>query len=234
VLFPGDKTDAEINEETASQMNESQYVSTIAAFKELGFAMEPDGALVLRTFEGAVAAKSLAAGDIVTSFDGKAIKTSRQLREIARTKPSELVAAKFRRGADLLDASIEVSPEGDPIGVDFRQSLELPFRVKFEVGSIGGPSAGLTFALAIVNLLTPEDLTGGKLIADTGTITEDGVVGPIGGIAQKVAAAEEFGAEVFLSPKEHEEEARSVASESMTVIGVSTLREAIDALRGLK
>ncbi|MFQ5595639.1 MAG: S16 family serine protease, partial [Anaerolineae bacterium] len=96
----------------------------------------------------------------------------------------------------------------------------------------GGPSAGLMFTLTIFNLLTPEDLTGGRRIAGTGTINLDGEVGPIGGVEQKVAGAEGAGAEYFLSPPENHEDALRVA-EHIKVVEVATAEEAIQFLRGL-
>jgi Lon-like protease len=96
----------------------------------------------------------------------------------------------------------------------------------------GGPSAGLMFTLAVYDLLSPEDLTGGWIIAGTGTIALDGAVGPIGGAPQKIAGAEWAGADYIIVPREHAEEARRVAR-TITIIPVSTVQEAIDALRAL-
>lgn len=100
-------------------------------------------------------------------------------------------------------------------------------------GEIGGPSAGLVFALGAVDLLTEGDLTGGALIAATGTITPDGKVGAIGGIKQKVVATDDNGAELFLVPKGNEEDAKAKAkrmNSSMEIAGVESLKEAMDAI----
>ena len=102
----------------------------------------------------------------------------------------------------------------------------LPLRI------IGGPSAGLMFALTVYNMLTPTDLTGGRKIAGTGTISPDGKVGPIGGVTQKVAAAEAVGAEYFLSPAENYPDALAVAKR-IKVVQVTTIDEAIAFLQGL-
>lgn len=72
--------------------------------------------------------------------------------------------------------------------------------IEYNLEDIGGPSAGLMFTLAVVDKLSPGELTGGKFIAGTGTISESGEVGPIGGITHKIRAAKDAGAEVFLTP----------------------------------
>ena len=97
---------------------------------------------------------------------------------------------------------------------------------------VGGPSAGLLFTLTVYNLLTPDDLTGGHIIAGTGTINPDGTVGPIGGVAQKVVGAEVAGAEYFLSPPENYADAAAAAS-TIRVVKVTTAEEAIQFLKSL-
>lgn len=233
-IYPPDKTTEEIQREHASQMDESQYTATIAAFRELGFSMEPNGALVLRTLTDTAAAATLLAGDIIIAVEGEPTSTTDELTEVVASRGPPTVEVTYFRGDEKREGPVGVDDDGNLVGVEVGQSLARPFDVVFEVGGIGGPSAGLTFALTIVDLLTEEDLTGGKLVADTGTINAEGIIGPIGGISQKVAAAEEAGAAVFLVPAENHEDAKAAAPESMSVIAVSTLREALDALRGLK
>ena len=114
-------------------------------------------------------------------------------------------------------------------GVD----VQLPFPVQIVPEKIvGGPSAGLMFTLAVYNAVTPTDMTGGRKIAGTGTISLDGTVGPIGGVEQKVAAAEAAGAEYFLSPVENYDDARAVARQ-IKVVKVATVDEALAFLHGL-
>ena len=96
----------------------------------------------------------------------------------------------------------------------------------------GGPSAGLMFTLTVYNLVSPDDLTGGRKIAGTGTISPDGTVGPIGGVELKVAAAEAAGAAYFLSPPDNYRAALSVAHR-ITVVKVATVEEAISFLKTL-
>ena len=132
-------------------------------------------------------------------------------------------------------------PRTDPtqpprIGITVEEAgfdTKLPFPVAIVPQKIaGGPSAGLMFALAVYNAVTPEDLTQGRIIAGTGTINLDGSVGPIGGVQQKVAGAEFAGAEYFLSPPENFVDAQAVA-QNITVIEITTAAEAVEFLQGL-
>ena len=109
---------------------------------------------------------------------------------------------------------------------------ELPFDIQIDSGSIGGPSAGLAFALTIIDLLTEGELTGGNRVAVTGTITGGGTVGRVGGVAQKAAAAEAEGAVLFIVPEETVEDAASTTT-SLTIVGVGSLEEALEALASL-
>lgn len=118
------------------------------------------------------------------------------------------------------------------LGVRLAQAVKLPFDITIDSQNIGGPSAGLAFALTIVDVLTPEDLTRGHHVAVTGTIDPNGNVGPVGGVEFKVRAAEKEGADVFLAPAMEVAEARRAASH-LKVVGVSTLAEALAQLRRL-
>jgi len=110
---------------------------------------------------------------------------------------------------------------------------DLPIDVSIDSDRVGGPSAGLAFALAIVDVLTPGELTGGANVATTGTIRIDGSVGRVGGVKQKTFAALESDVELFIVPIDEEEEARSFAGDAMRVVGVETLDDAIEALSEL-
>ena len=109
-------------------------------------------------------------------------------------------------------------------------SYKLPFTVKINADNIGGPSAGLAFTLAIIDSLSGGELTGGRIVAATGTIDPDGSVGDVGGVAQKTVAVERAGATLFLVPDQELAVARSKATSSLTVLGVSSLQQALDDL----
>jgi PDZ domain-containing protein len=125
--------------------------------------------------------------------------------------------------------------QGQPvIGVNLVESFVFPFKVTINIGDIGGPSAGTMFALAIIDKLTPANLTGGKFIAGTGEIEVNGNVDPIGGIQQKMAAARAAGATVFLTPASNCPDTAGAVPAGLRLVKISTLRGAIAALNALK
>jgi PDZ domain-containing protein len=119
------------------------------------------------------------------------------------------------------------------IGIIVGELTEPPFPVTIQAGNVGGPSAGMMHALAIIDTLTPGEMTRGHIIAGTGTIQFDGSVGSIGGIRQKVVGAEAAGAEYILVPEGNYEEALTAERESIGIVSVATLQDAIDFLATL-
>jgi PDZ domain-containing protein len=120
------------------------------------------------------------------------------------------------------------------MGVELEeQSPQPPFKVEIAVEDVGGPSAGLMFALGIYDRLTPGDLTGGRIIAGTGTIDDEGLVGPIGGIQQKLLGAREHGAEWFLTPAGNWDDAQRAVPDGLKLVRVESLKQALDALRAI-
>ena len=131
------------------------------------------------------------------------------------------------------DVTLKEHPENPSVPLLGISMLSVPasdIDVEYNLEDIGGPSAGMMFSLAVVDKLSPGALNGGKFVAGTGTIAEDGSVGPIGGIAHKVRAAEEAGAEVFLAPSQNCAEANSAKPENLTILKVDTLPQAIDQM----
>ncbi|WP_067501684.1 PDZ domain-containing protein [Actinoplanes sp. TFC3] len=111
-----------------------------------------------------------------------------------------------------------------------REKIGRPFEVSFDLDRIGGPSAGLMFTLGIIDKLTPADLTGGKVIAGTGTIDDSGAVGSIGGIPQKLLGAKAAGAQIFLVPAGNCAEAAQNAVPGLPMAKVATVDDALAAL----
>ena len=105
-----------------------------------------------------------------------------------------------------------------------------PLEIAIESGEVGGPSAGLMWALGLYDLMTPGDLTRGRTIAGTGSIDLEGDVGPIGGVRDKVVAAREAGADILLVPEDNLPELRGVSTDGLELISVSSFEEAVDAL----
>ena len=120
------------------------------------------------------------------------------------------------------------------VGVVLREKFRFPVTVKISVGDVGGPSAGLMFSLGIYDKLTPDDITGGRFVAGTGTITPEGRVGPIGGIQQKMVAARHAGATVFLTPTQNCSDAVASDPKGLRLVRVDTMHGALQALSALR
>jgi PDZ domain-containing protein len=117
--------------------------------------------------------------------------------------------------------------------VGLRLDYDLPVDVSLRTGNVGGPSAGLMFSLAIYDVLTPGELTGGKEIAGTGTMEDDGTVGPIGGIRQKLVGAQAAGADFFLAPADNCSDVAGHVPDGLRVVRVATFDEGLAAVRGI-
>jgi Lon-like protease len=239
-IYPPDQTKKETDAELAAEMDLSQYSASVSALRELGYALDPDGALVRATLKGSPAAKSLKPGDVVVSVDGKSIATPEDLiAAMAGRKVGSRVKLGVRRDQEVENFELgTIESDGADrkavIGVEVLQNYKMPFAIDIDAQSIGGPSAGLVFAVSIVDLLDADDLTHGKVIAGTGEIDSNGTVRPIGGIEQKIAGAERINARVFLAPQQEVKEARAAVHSKMMVIGIRNLHEAVAALRGAR
>lgn len=240
LIRPG-LTDQQQDAYNSLDMEESKYAALLASLRTVGIDTSPlSGARVIGVAGGFPAEGKLKQGDIITAVDGMLIRDPMSaIRRVIAKPVGSPVTVEVRRGERRLAVEVRTVPSplkedgGRPVlGVRLAPAVRLPFGVTIDSQNIGGPSAGLAFALALVDVITPEDLTRGHLVAVTGTIGSDGTVGPVGGVAFKVVAAEREGADVFLVPKREVEEANDAAKHAK-VIGVATLAEAISALRNL-
>lgn len=235
VLYPpGEDRDRE--ERTSfSEMDQSKINASVVVLRELTDYPRDrgEGALIEGTAPGCPADDELFPGDLVVRIDGEPIGSVREAGRVIRATPpgedmvfdldvdGEDVRARFARKACL-------DGEEPIIGVSMVDAF--PFPIEMSSGEIGGPSAGLMWALGLYELMTPEDLTRGRFIAGTGTLALDGTVGPIGGIRDKVVAAGEAGAEVFLVPAENMAELEGVDAGDMRLLPVDTFEDARRAL----
>jgi PDZ domain-containing protein len=235
VLAPGE-TPEQGAQIAISQMDTSKIDATVVALtKEAGYPKNHGpGALVESVVSGTPAEGKLFAGDLILSIDGEAVETVEDLgRTIRAAGVGHSLTFKVRPIDMKQTRTVTIAPAKLP-GVDYPAigigSVDnFPFSVEISSGDIGGPSAGLMWTLGLIDLLTPGDLTEGKIVAGTGTIGLDGSVGPIGGIQQKVAAAERARAVVFFAPADQAAEASEVARH-IEVVSVKTY---MDALRWL-
>lgn len=237
----GGATLEELEEQQRIEMQLSKQQARVLALGALGVA-EPSGsgARVARTVPGYPAHDVLEEGDVILEIDGRTVSTTCDaMQAIQTTEPGDEVTLMVDRGSERESIPVKTvdSPldPGTPfLGVgmeDVDYDLNTDIEVRFKTGEIAGPSAGLMFTLALYDQLTPEDLTGGRRVAGTGTIGCDGVVGAIGGIEQKIAGAEDAGAEVFLVPDGNVAAARSIADE-IEIVAVTDFDEALAYLEG--
>ena len=220
-------------------MTRSQRVAATVALREAGYDVEATetGALVAQVLTGTPAAGKLHPSDVIVELDGMRIDSLARLRSLlAAKKPGEEVALAVRRGEDRLAFRIRLAADPNDsqrgvIGVLVEQSVdvELPVDVEIDAGNVGGPSAGLAFALGVLEELG-RDVDHGLRVAVTGEIELDGSVGPVGGIKQKTIGAREAGIQLFLVPSgDNAREARRYA-EGMRVVPVQSFQQALRVL----
>jgi len=189
---------------------------------------------------GSPADGRLRAGDVITAVDGTPVTSRGRLVALVRDRgPGTPLTLSYTRGGqrgtvEVTTAAAKGDADRAVIGVALEAVQRVPFTVEFDLDRIGGPSAGLMFSLGVIDKLDPEDLTGGIFIAGTGTIDDDGVVGPIGGIQQKLVAADAVGAEAFLTPADNCADAVRAVPDGLRLVRVSTLDEALRALEQLR
>jgi Lon-like protease len=235
-LFPPGQTAQQTQAQDTLQMASSQETATAAALTALHVPYQTQ-VEVATTVRGLPASKVLKAGDVIEAVDGKPVTGPSSLSSLITSHPagSLLRLAVLRDGKTLqLEVSSTKSGGTPVIGIQVQEQYKFPFTVKFSVGDIGGPSAGMMFALGIIDKLTSLNLTGGKFIAGTGVITASGQVQPIGGIQQKMAGARDAGATVFLTPSANCADTAGAVPAGLRVVKVSTLSQAITDLEALK
>jgi Lon-like protease len=241
-LVPPGSSFADRREQNRRLMSRSQEVAAAVALRELGYDVEadPDGAEVAAVGSDTPAAGKLEPTDVIVAVDGAAVRTPADLRRlIAKHEPGDSVRLGVRSGEKTRTVEVDTieSPDekGRPIvGIQVDQSadIELPVDVEIDIGNVGGPSAGLAFALEIAEQLRG-NIDRGLRVAATGAIELDGSVTPVGAIEQKVLGAKRAGADVFLVPAgDNAAEARRHAGD-LRVIPVESFRQALRALATL-
>lgn len=227
----------EVREQAEADMRESKQAARQTAFSALGLSAG-DGARVVETVAQSPAAALLQEGDRVVAVDGREATTACDVQQsIGRHSAGEVVRMTVVRDGRRRTIPIETIDHPQQEGAAFVgiTMADVPgdsVGVRFKTGDIAGPSAGLMFSLALYDRLTPDDLTHGRKIAGTGEIFCGGIVGPIGGIEEKVAGAEREGAEIFLAPEANFEAAQG-AAEDIEVVSVRTFSDAVEYLEGL-
>lgn len=250
-LYPDGKTEEESTQENAEEFSQSQESAKVAALRELDIPVA-SRVVVAAVVKGAPAEDVLHAGDVIRAVDGTAVEEPGDVADlVVEREPGEKVvftivpadeaeAAEKARREPRTTEQVTVTTEAAEddgravVGIQAGTDHTFPFTIDIHLADVGGPSAGLMFALGIVDKLTPGDLTGGEFVAGTGTIDEAGEVGPIGGIEMKLVGARNAGAEYFLTPSANCATAASDTPEGLTLVKVDTIEDATGALEQIR
>jgi PDZ domain-containing protein len=239
VLAPNDETDEERRRQNTEDMERSEEVASAVALRELGYDVtaKPNGVIVTSVSPDVPAARVLEVNDVVVAANGEPVRTPEQLRAvIGGLDPGDDLELRVRRGDETVDVVVRTvaNPQDDSravIGILIEQDADigLPIDVDIDLGRVGGPSAGLPFALEIVRQLG-RDLTGGCRIAATGALALDGTVIPIGGVKQKTIGARRADVDFFLVPAEQNAAEAQRYAKGLRVIPVETFQQALRKL----
>lgn len=257
-LFPGIQEGSTVVPETAvqppgvsdrarrraelRQMERSQEVAAAVAFRELGLpvTVKQKGARVSQVLPNLPSAGKLRAGDLLISADARPVRTPSDLRRVIRRhRPGQPVRLRVRRGRQTIEVLIRTAPDpkepGRPIigvFVDQAADIELPRKVRIDLGNVGGPSAGLAFALDVLEELG-RNVDQGRRVAATGELALDGSVRSVGGLKQKTIGARRADVDVFIVPAgENAKEARRHAGD-VRIVAVSSFQQALRQLATL-
>lgn len=240
----GDRSEEENRRYNAELMDASKLTAIAVALERLGQDVEitSTGAIVRQIADDSPAAAVLEVDDVIVAVDGNDVDVPEELGDLLQEggpRAPHTLTVERPAGSDTL-VEVEVTtiaapddPDRAIVGIaveDRITAFDFPVDVSIDSGDVGGPSAGLAFTLAILDVLTPGELTGGHRVAATGTLSLDGSVGPVGGGAQKGIAVRDAGYEVFLVPSDELDEVQEAVGDDVQVIGVDSLDEALEAL----
>jgi PDZ domain-containing protein len=238
-VFPEGQSTEERNEESAAMMVDSQHEATAAALTELGY--DVGGRLSVHSLtEDSASEGVLEEGDVIVEAAGDAVGDVTALRSVINDAEGAAIDLVVER--DGSERAVRVTPKQSAIdgeetwliGVKLITDYDFPIDVTIQLNNVGGPSAGMMFALGIIDTLTPGELNGGERVAGTGTITSDGAVGPIGGIRQKMWAALDSGAGWFLAPEGNCNEVIGYVPGDLRVFSVADLDDALAVLDAVR
>lgn len=238
-LLPSGTSDAERDRQNVDLMRQSEVIASAVALSALGYDVRatPRGAIVTSVAPDAPATRKLRTGDVIIAADGRPVKTPDDLRrEIGRRQPGEVVRLTLRRAGKELDATVgtiaDPTERGRPIVgilVDQDAKIDLPIDIDIDLGRVGGPSAGLPFALEIARMLG-RDVTNGCTVAATGELALDGSVLPVGGLKQKTIGARRSAVDAFLVPAGENAAVAREYADGVVVIPVRSFQQALRRL----
>ncbi|MGH3509332.1 MAG: YlbL family protein [Nocardioidaceae bacterium] len=239
VYYPPTVSAADAEQQSNVEMVSSQDTAVAAALTRLGYSL-PLRSEVLAATPGGPSVGILKPHDIIVSTNGTKITNVSQVsKAIQKSGIGGVVHFTLRRNGRIIHRSVKTvasttTTSQAVVGIEVGDGYDFPFQVDVQLpDQIGGPSAGLMFSLAIYDTLTPGKLVDGKVVAGTGTITESGKVGPIGGIQQKIVAAAQAGAKIFFVPPANCGEAlgADVAPGAIQLVRAPTMKSALSSLR---
>ncbi len=228
VIFPPQQTQEDVKQENQAEMVDSQQEATVVALRKAGFPVG-EKVSIASVSADAPSGTTFAKGDVLVSVGGAPVTSADTARAaIQKATPGSTVDVVVDRGGTQTPLKAKTgSTNGRTIlGVVLKVDYSFPFPVTIDAGQVGGPSAGMMFALGVYDKVTDGSLTGGKNIAGTGTIDATGAVGPIGGIHQKLLGARQGGATYFLAPADNCNEVRDHVPDGLQVVKVATFDEA--------
>ena len=235
-FFKPGQSEEEVQRDNEQAFSESQTSAEVAALHYLSY---PGKVIANQITKGSPAENVIPLGARLISVNGKQVQSAADVSAaLESTKPGDRIEVAFEHDGTSKSTQLTLGTRDDGrpagfIGIAPVDRSDVPFKIKISLSDVGGPSAGLIFALAIVDKLTPGELNGGQSIAGTGEIAADGTVKPIGGIAFKMVAAKEAGASVFLVPAANCTDAKQQAPEGLKLIKVENLKDAVTSLEAL-
>lgn len=238
VRRPGE-TDEEYRNRVLQQMEDSNYVAIAVALEHLGYELVPSEVVINEIVPGVPAQEVLELGDTIVGVGGVEIEEISEIAAVVEaSEPGDMVTVSVVRDGSPMELQVRlVEREDEPgvpmVGVVLGELTQPPFPLNIEEGDVGGPSAGMMHTLAIIDTLTEGELTKGKVIAGTGTVNLEGRVGGIGGVRQKVVAAEAAGATHILVPRDNYETALTAPRDDIEIVPVASIAEAVAYLDGL-
>ena len=235
-VFDPSASQEQVAEENAVMMEGSQEEATAVALRAVGQDV-PTYVVINTVLDSSRAKGVLEAGDRIVSVGGAPATSTNAVRDALQAiEPGEDVAMTVERDGEELDLTVPTKESEDgrtAIGVYLALDHDFPADVTINAGDIGGPSAGLMFSLGLYDKLTPGSLAGGEHVAGTGTIDEEGIVGPIGSIKQKLAGASSAGADYFLAPASNCDEVVGNVPDGLQVVKVGSFDEAVASLEAI-
>jgi len=243
-IYPPGTTQQQSDQQNAVEFTDSQDAAITAALGALGIKPSGSEVVVAAVTSGSPADGKLDAGDVIKSVDGTAITTggdagmAQVQNVIQKLTPGQQVAVVVSRAGKQQTVTMSTTKNSSgkaAVGIAVETENTFPFNVSIQLNGVGGPSAGMMFALGIIDKLTSGgNITGGKVVAGTGTIDANGVVGAIGGIQMKTIGARRDGATVFLAPADNCADAKANLPAGLELAKVSTLQDALTALADVR